>query len=119
MCVKVSDGNECAVRRKGHLVRPTRMSEDIGGSLHGYVPHFYGPVGASGVKFVSISGKQKRTHRVSMPMQKSGGDFQPGKVPEPDRVIAAPAGQPQAIGRECQITHSPALARKVSEQATA
>src|SRR6185369_8120541 len=49
---------------------------------------------------------------------KSGGGFQPGEAPEPDCVIGLPAGQQQAIGRECQITEPPAAVRKVSEHAT-
>src|SRR5882672_8404855 len=114
--VEISNRDARAVRRKRHFVRPIRMAQNIGGCLRGHVPHFHGSVVASGVKLASIPGKENRFDGATMTMQKSGGDFQLGKVPEPDCVISSPAGQPLAIGGEGQIILLP-VGRKVSERA--
>src|SRR6266404_1764397 len=92
------------------------MAQDIGGSLRGHIPHFHGSVVAPSVELASIPGKENRFHSAAMAMQKNGEDFQPGQVPEPDCVIVSTARQPQAIGRECQITDRPMMAGKVGDR---
>src|SRR6266567_5450437 len=50
-----------------------------------------------------------------MAMQK-GESARAGQVPEPDSVIRSPASQPQAIGRECQITDHFLVSRKIIDE---
>src|SRR5437016_2357951 len=93
------------------------MAQDVGGFLRGHVPLFHGSILTSGVELISILGKENRFHSATMAVEKAQkGSARAGQVPQPDRVIETTTGQPQAIGRECQITDHPLVTGKVSNR---